>query len=189
MPTIEELRKIAQLNLCDNCYQKYLAFLEPTIKEYVARPLSDWGEVEEHLAYLTMRKRGVFKNDKIMSFKDGEEGNYPDEIDVANYRSYKKRLRNAHSQIEYLHREGVFGENTYRLLNKARMARNKIHPAPDAVFSKEDYGLFYVAKAITSQLRWFPFLNLGKEMPPDMKMAIEKFAEQYLTQRNANDAF
>jgi len=190
MPSIEELRKIAQLNLCGSCYKKYLAFLEPTIKEYVERPLSDWGEVEEHVTYLAMRKWGVFRNDKIVSFKDGEENDFPDEIDGTAYRSFKKeRLRTISAQIKYLHREGVFGENTFKLLEKARVARNKIHPSPDAAFTKEDYGLFYVAKGITSQLRLFSFLNPGKEMPSEMRIAIEKFAEQYLANGNANDAF
>lgn len=41
---VDRLRKIAELNLCKDCYEKYKTIIEPSIKKLVASPLAGWPE-------------------------------------------------------------------------------------------------------------------------------------------------
>lgn len=151
MATIKSLRKMAELNLCKDCYQKYLALIEPTIKKLVSKPLSDWRALDDKVTEMVMKKRGLFKgNTKTISF------------DEKTYRAVKRE--SIKKKIEYLYHEGVLDEYSFRLLDKARDIRNKIHDDPlDSEFSEEDYALFSKASAITIWVWLKVMFDVSKE--------------------------
>ena len=43
---LEKLRKLAEFNLCKDCYEKYEALIEPSFKEILSSPLAGWPETE-----------------------------------------------------------------------------------------------------------------------------------------------
>jgi hypothetical protein len=181
MKTIEYLRSLAELNLCENCFQKYKALIEPSIKGYLSQPLSDWRQAESQITQIVMKTKGVFKGDTwVLAFDEGEEEKVAEYVDVNAFKEIKNWKFKW--KIDYLHKNGILQDSSYRLLDKAREARNKIlHVEPDFVeLSKEDYALFSKAKWITSQIWWSIWFDLKEETIADIKSNTEKVAEQWL---------
>jgi hypothetical protein len=52
MRTLEDLRKLAELNLCKDCFMKYEAMIEQTIKGWLSQPLSDFRQLESQITQL-----------------------------------------------------------------------------------------------------------------------------------------
>lgn len=83
MRTIEGLRKLAELNLCGDCFQKYKMLIEPSIKNWLSKPISKWREAESYITQMVMKTKGVFKGKTtIISFDESEEEKVADEVDV-----------------------------------------------------------------------------------------------------------
>jgi hypothetical protein len=127
-----------------------------------------------------MKIKGVFKGDTwVLSFDEGEEEKTADYIDVKAFRKIEKmRFKD---KIDYLHKNGILQDSSYRLLDKAREARNKIHVEPSLVeLSEEDYALFSKASWIASQIWWSIWFNWEEEIIANIKSNTEKVAEQWL---------
>jgi hypothetical protein len=177
MVTIEYLEKMAELNLCQDCFQKYKALIEPSIKRYLSQPLSDFRLAESQITQIMMKTKGVFKGNLwVLSFNKGEEEKVADYIDVKAFRKIEKM--SFKGKIDYLHKNGMLQDYSYSILDKARDARNKIHAETE--LSKEDYALFSMANWITNQIWSTIRFNWEKEQIANIKFNTEKVAEQWL---------
>lgn len=58
---IERLRKLAELNLCKDYYQKYLAMIEPFIKGWLFKPLNEWSNVESYITQMVIYTKASSK--------------------------------------------------------------------------------------------------------------------------------
>jgi hypothetical protein len=181
MVTVKYLRSLAELNLCEDCFQKYKALIEPSIRGYLSQPLSDWRQVESQITQMVMKTKDVFKGDTwILSFDEGEEEKVAEYVDVKAFRKTEKM--GFKDKIDYLHEKGILQHCSYKLLDKARKARNKIHDEPIvAELSEEDYALFSISSWITSQLLSALRIDWGKDISANIRSNAEKVAEQWLS--------
>ncbi len=182
MKTIEDLRKMAELNLCENCFQKYKMLIEPTIRDLLSNPLSDWSEVESHITQIVMKTKGIFKGKLIfISLDKGSNEKHSDKVDVKGFEATK--TRSFKWKIDYLQKNGILKVSSYRVLDTAREVRNKIHD-PYAPYSEHDRTLFHVANVITHQIWCATMIEMGEDTSNNLKSEAEKIAEQYLENLN-----
>jgi hypothetical protein len=100
-------------------------------------------------------------------------------IDVKAFRKIEKM--SFKDKITYLHKKGILQDSSYRLLDKAREVRNKIHVEPIvAGLSEQDYTLFSMASWITSQIWSAMRFDWEEEIITNIKSNTEKVAEQWL---------
>ena len=181
--SLKNLRKIAELNLCENCYEKYKAILEPTMKKWLLNPLSDWRNVESNITQMVMKLKGVFKTDLIfMSLDEDSNEKYANEVDVKTFQEIKHRW-GFKKKIKYLKDKGVLQDSSYNFLYKVSDIRNKIHELFDG-FSEQDLNLFRWADAITSQIYYATMFKWGENTSSNTKANAEKVAEQMLSKIN-----
>ena len=178
MITIEDLRRTAELTFCENCFQKYKAMIEPTIRDWLFNPLSDWSEVESQVTQIVMKTKGIFKGEEIfISLDEGSNEECSDEVDVNGFNVIKRwRFK---WKIDYLRKEEILKGSSYKVLDKAREIRNNIHD-PYASYSEHDRTLFYIANVITDKIWRATMVEMGEDTSNDLKSKAEKNAEQYL---------
>jgi len=180
--SIQKLRRIAELNLCENCYEKYKAILEPSIKQWLFKPLSNWREVESNITQMVMKFKCVFKTNVIFISLDGDSNEkYADEVDVKTFEEikrwgFKKKLR-------YLKDNEILQDSSYNFLYRMSEIRNRIHD-PFKEFSEQDFALFSWAGAITHQIHSATMFNWEENTSSNMKANAEKVAEQMLLKIN-----
>lgn len=144
--TIDDIRKLAELNLTPECYGTYLAIIEPNIRAIIPNYLKDWQNVEGYITMITMRRMGIFKTrTSFISIDDDAEEKYGDMLDITKFREVKKW--NFKQKIEYLRNEDVLRGHSYKLLDMLRGKRNKIHEM-GTVFSDKDLREFSMAYSI-----------------------------------------
>ncbi|MBU4220687.1 MAG: hypothetical protein KKA10_03545 [Euryarchaeota archaeon] len=186
MKTIEDLRNLVKLNLCESCFQKYKALVEPSIREWLFEPISDWKKVESHVTQMVMKTNGVFKGKMIfISLDKGSNEKYSDEVDVNGFQEIKKW--SFKRKIDYLHKKGILQDASYRFLDKAREVRNRIHDE-FAQFSEQDLTLFYIASVVTYQIWSATMLEWGEDISVFLKSNAEKVAEQCLLKINGSES-
>lgn len=179
MRTIEDLRKLAELNLCERCFQEYKALIEPTIEGWLLVPLADWRQVEAEVTQMVMKTEGVFKGKKFFcNLTECVAEKYPDDVDGNAFREAKKLWR-FKDKIEYLRDKGILKDSSYNLLKTANKIRNQIHDLSG--FSKQDYTWFTVAHLITNHI-WSAMVE-GKDDLSTCISNAEKIAEQWLKTR------
>lgn len=181
--SIKKLRKIAELNLCENCYGTYKAILEPTIKQWLFKPLNDWRQVESDITQMVMKLKGVFKTDKIfLSLDEDSNEKYANEVDVKTFRkiSYGWGFK---KKIQYLKKKGVLQDSSYNLLYRVNQIRNRIHD-PFKEFSEQDFALFYWASAITRQIHSATVFSKLEHISENLKSNAENLAQQLLSRIN-----
>ena len=182
MKTIEDLRRIAELNFCENCFQKYKMFIEPTIRDWLSNPLSDWSEVELYVTQIVMKTKGIFKGKLIfISLDEGSNEKHSDEVDVTDFKVTKKW--HFQRKIDYLRKKGILKVSSYRVLDTAREVRNKIHDTY-APYSEHDRTLFHIANVIAYQIWYATMIEVGEDTSNNLKSEAEKIAEQYLENLN-----
>jgi len=179
--SIKSLRKMAELNLCKDCYEKYKALLEPTIEKWLFNPLSDWRDVESCITRMVMKLEGVFKSDIIFISINENSNKFADKVDVKAFRGIKKW--SFKKKIDYLKKHGILAESSYNLLDRVREVRNKIHDI-FSEFSQQDLALFSLARGITYQIYDATILSFGDTMSKNMKSNAEKVAEYWLSKIN-----
>ena len=146
IPTIANLRKLAELNFGPECYKKYLALIEPGIKSIIENYFSAWKNIESTITQMVMRHKGVFKtNTSIISTNLDEIEKYSHLLDVETFKEITKWKLG--QKIDYLHKNGVMGDSTYKLFDLLREKRNTIHD-PEVKFSEEDLAIFAYASSI-----------------------------------------
>lgn len=179
METVEHLRKLAEWNLCDRCFQKYKAFLEPTIQSKIQSllltPLADWTETESEITQMVMKNEGVFKTESIIISLGVDEKENIAVVDVKAFRKIEKwRFID---KIKYLHKNGILQNSSYQLLDKARKTRNKLHNL--IAFTEQDYTLFRLTFIITNQI-WKATIVNQKDISIWLKTDAEEKAKQWL---------
>lgn len=115
----------------------------------------------------------------FISLDKEDEERYANEVDVKAFREIEKW--GFKRKIDYLHSKGILQDSAYGLMDMARMVRNTIHEEPLASeLSEQDYTLFSMASAITSQLWSAMMIDWEEEIVTNIKSNTEKIAEQWL---------
>ncbi len=181
--TIEDIRKLAESNMTPECYKTYLAIIEPNIKAIIPNYLKDWQNVEGYITMIVMRHMGIFKTSfSFISIDDDAEEIHGDQLNVTEFRKIKKWTFK--QKIEYLNKEGILKENSYKLLDKLREKRNRIHEM-DAVFSEKDLQEFSMAHSIIFYIH-LTQQPIRVEEQNRMRDLAEKWAEESLKVINFN---
>ncbi len=156
--------------------------IEGTIKNWLSQPISDWRQAESYVTQMVMKTKGVFKGKTIIiSLDEGDEEKCADEVDVKAFREIKKWTFKW--KIDFLYKNGILQDSSYKLLDKAREIRNTIHDE-FAELSEQDYTLFYIANAITSQIWSAMMIDWGEDISTNLRSNAEKVAEQWLSRIN-----
>ena len=138
----EKLKKMAELNFCQECYQKYLMFIHGEIDYLLSEPMSDWRQVEANINKLMMKAKGfVKKTNSTVIFPDIES--YDEEMRKGRW-GFKRK-------IDFLQKEEILGESLNSFLGRINEIRNRVHEERTQ-FSTRDYGLFREAKELTSAI-------------------------------------
>lgn len=177
--TIDYLRRLAELNFAPECYQRYLEMIEPGIKSIIPNYLKDWQNVEGYVTMIMMRYMGIFKTEtSFTSIGDDAEEKYGNMLDVAKFRQVKKWTFK--EKIDYLRKEGILREDSYKLLDALRVKRNKIHEM-GTVFSELDLQVFSKAYSIIFYIHTTLVPNnLPKEENDRIRDMAEKWSEESL---------
>lgn len=181
MPTsLKTLRKHAQLNLCPDCYNKYLATIEPSIESMVLDTFYSWRATESCITQMVMKHKGVFKSDFwFISLDKDDNSKFADQIDAKIFNKIKRW--GFQRKIDYLHKAGVLQEACYRFLDRVNDVRNRIHDDPNiSKFTEQDLVLFSYAHAIADKIYLTMRFDLEEEISNKTLSDTEKFAEQLL---------
>jgi hypothetical protein len=161
----EKLKKLAELNFCENCYSKYLALIHGEIEYFLSEPISDWRQTEENINILWIKAKGLYvANSTIFS---------PCENAFT-----KARNETVKNKLKDLNDKGLINDYTHDFLNKVRKRRNKIHPP--LKFSKQDYNLFREAKTLTDTMLMPIMFDLKDDRWKNLLANVEKHAKQLL---------
>ena len=171
IPTIANLRKLAELNFGPECYKKDLALIEPEIKSIIENYFSGWKSFESNITQTVMRHEGVYKtNTSLISNDPDEIEKYSHLLDVESFKKINKwRLK---QKIDYLHINEVIGNSTYNLFDLLRKRRNTIHDV-EVKFSEQDLGIFSYAASIA----WFLHVGLMGSKDSDNKAKLMRDTE------------
>jgi hypothetical protein len=181
--TLEQLRRDVKLNLCDKCYQVYLGFIEPGIRELIVTRLDDMKSMESIITQMVMVHKGVFKTDMIFI----SIGKWDDKLheDVHKDLFYEIKKWRFKRKIDYLKKVLILPESCYTLIDKARDRRNLIHEHPLVYkFTDEDLELFSQAHNVSANL----LRVMRAKFPEDVKQRIisrcETSSQRYLAISN-----
>lgn len=179
--TLEQLRRDAELNLCDKCYKKYLAFIEPNIKVLIESRLHEWRFTETNITTMVLWHRDAFKTDTWAEVARNEEwGDLHHEI--MDKEAFDKTRKMTYGQkIDYLKKKHVIPDACYQLFKEAGNRRNLIHESPMIYnFPEEDLNLFYISYSISSTLIQMIRFNLPEEIKEREIKACETLARKWL---------
>jgi hypothetical protein len=125
---VDRLRRIAESNLCKDCYEKYKALIEPSIKSLVASPLAGWPETEVFLTAIIWRDAEAYdygERTTLLDFDFDEVNSLPEKTNRELIVEIKKWSFG--KKLNYLKKRKIIGVNTYQLFEEGRKTRNKIH--------------------------------------------------------------
>lgn len=177
--SLKRLRKLAELNLCEECYKKYTYMLEPSIRQLLLKPLPEWKDVESNITQMVMKLEGVFKDDLIIiSFDEDLNENFADKLDVKAF--IKIKHCSFKRKIDYLREHGILQASSYEFLDRVRKIRNIIIHDQFSDFSEQDRELFSYAHVITDNIYHATMFNLGEDLSAAIKSNAENFAEKLL---------
>jgi hypothetical protein len=162
----EKLKKMAELNFCEDCYSKYLALIHGEIEYLLSEPISDWRQTEENINVLWIKAKGLYDAKKSPRFSPYEN---------AFQKATKEKLW---TKLQFLRKSEIINDFTYEFLDKVRERRNKIHPP--SKFSQQDYTLFREAKALTDAMVPPIIFDLKDAIWKKELDNIEKYAKRLL---------
>ena len=179
--SVKKLRKIAELNFCENCYSKYKALMEGTIKRLLTEPLRDWGEIEHDVTQMVRKLRDVFKvtDPLLVSIDDDEElpDFLSDKVDVEAFRRIGRWP--FQRKMKYLHKHGILQEHSYNLIDRVRQIRNKLHDH-EYKFTEQELNLITQTRAVVSMINWAVMVLSKEDTVEAYKVGAEKTAEKLL---------
>ncbi|MBS3926436.1 MAG: hypothetical protein KGZ34_07105 [Nitrosarchaeum sp.] len=171
---IEDIRKLAELNFPPECYKIYLAIIEPNIKSIIPNYLKNWQSVEGYVTMTVMRHMGIFKTmTSIISINEDVDPSIFPLLDVKKFKEVKKQTFK--QKIDFLKKEGILKENSYKLLDILRLKRNKIHEM-DTIFSDKDLQEFSIAKSI---IFWIHAVQESSDMSKKEQNRLRNMAEKW----------
>jgi hypothetical protein len=180
--SLRRLRKTAKLNLCEDCYRKYMMVIEPTIKRWLTEPLRDWGDIEHNVTQMVMKLEGVFKTEKgPILISIGDDEHLPEEMsDKVDLESFRKIERwGMERKIEYLRKHNILKEHSFKLLDRVREIRNKLHDY-EYKFTEQELNLISQARPVVSMINWAVMWLSKKDTVESYKDSAEKTAEKLL---------
>ena len=181
--SLKILRSVAKLNLCEKCYETYLALIEPTAKEFLLVPLSDWGEIESNITWMTLKSKGVFKkeNHLVLELDEDESGEgYSEIVDVEALREIQQEW-GFMKKVRYLHEQGILKPFSFKLLIKLSKIRNKLHKYAYR-FTERELELFSQAKPLFTSLGFAVLWTRDQNKLKQIIEGVEKQAEKLLSQ-------
>jgi hypothetical protein len=134
----EKLKKLAELNFCGDCYNKYLLLIHGEIEYLLSEPISDWRQTEQNIDILWIKAKGLYDVKSSMF--------HP--LENAFKKAKDEKLW---KKLKFLRDNGIINNFTYKFFDKVSKRRNKIHSL--SKFSKEDYILFREAKTLTDVMQ------------------------------------
>jgi hypothetical protein len=134
----EKLKKLAELNFCEDCYSKYLALIHPELEHILSEPISDWRQTEHNIDVLWIKAKGLYDVNKSPMFSPHED---------AFQKAENEKLW---VKLKFLRDNEILSNFTYKFLDKVSKKRNKIHSLDK--FSEQDYLLFRATKALTDAM-------------------------------------
>jgi len=188
MRTLEQLRKDAELNLCDRCYQVYLAMIEPSIKVLMESRLSDWRFTETDITQMVLFYRGAFKTDTWAEVtRDEEWGDVHYELmDKEIFDKTKKMFYG--QKIAYLRDAKKIPESCYQLFKEAGKRRNMFHESPLIYnFPEEDLNLFHLCFSISTTLVHLLKSSLPEETQESYIKSCETAAQRWLEEHHVTE--
>ncbi len=174
--SIKSLRRLAELNLCKECYPKYVALIEDNVERMLLDSLHDWRSAESLVTQMVMRHKGVFKTGTtVIAIRDGD--NPPE--DLVDVRGYKEvEFWDFSRKLKYLHNDKILPDNCYEALRIAGRIRNKLHTDPVAFrFSERDLQLFNCVHRIASHIQFLQ-MDHAVELSEQFRLGAEEFAKQ-----------
>ena len=178
MTTIEQLRKIAELNLCERCFVTYKEIIEPTVRNYLFSPLEEWRRAESNISQITLRIARAYKTEITVY-----------NIDVSNFDSVAHLVdKNKYLEIngwsfkrkiDYLHKQGFLGDASHLFLDEARKVRNKIHKE-FIEFSGKDLEMMTVADGLANQFLFAVLVPIKEDISATIKSNAETLAKNLL---------
>jgi len=180
--SLRRLRKTAKLNLCEDCYRKYMMVIEPTIKRWLTEPLRDWGDIEHYVTQMVMKLEGVFKTEKgPILISIGDDEHLPEEMsDKVDLESFRKIERwGMEGKIKYLRKHNILKEHSFKLLDRVREIRNKLH-GYEYKFTEQELNLISQARPVVSMINWAVMWLSKKDTVESYKDSAEKTAEKLL---------
>lgn len=176
---INYLRKVAELNLCESCYDKYLSILEPSIESWILNPLADWRTVEMCITQMLMKSKGVFKSDIRLISIDYDSNALADTVDLKRFRELKRW--GFKRKINYLNKHGILPSPVHIFLCNVSYIRNNIHDYIHK-FSEQDLLLFKQASELAFLIFQAYVLNPPKELETSLRADAEKYADKLLNE-------
>lgn len=131
----EKLKKLAEINFCEDCYNKYLLLIQGEIEYLLSEPIADWRQTEHNIDVLWIKAKRLYDLKSSMFHPNAN----------AFQKAKEEKLW---KKLKFLRANGIINNFTYKFLDKVSTKRNKIHSL--SKLSKEDYILFREANAITS---------------------------------------
>src|SRR3989442_5116249 len=129
--TIERLREFVKLNLCDECYPKYLGLIEPSVRQLALDQFYYWRTAESIVTQMVMREKGAYKTNTIVLSINEKPGDWESLVDIRKFRQVSRMK--FWEKNEFLRDEKILPESCFQLLKLASNVRNNIHVDP-AVF-------------------------------------------------------
>lgn len=177
-----DLRGLAKLNLCEECYLKYIHIIEPNIKPWMSlEPLIYCRNIESEINLMVMKLEGVFGEYTILSIDEDIDEKLAEGFDIKAYREIKKDWT-FHRKIEYLKKKGIIQTSSYKLLHKVRETRNNFTHDPYINIPEKDLELLECVNNLTNWLRLATIFS-EKESAYIISNA-EKYAERLLSLYN-----
>jgi hypothetical protein len=177
--TLEKLRRDVELNICERCYQVYLQFIEPNVRELIVKRLDDWRSTESIITQMVMKHRGVFKNDMwVISIREWDD-KYHEDVDRDLF--YQTKKWSFWKKIKYLKKNKILPEVCYNLFDIARDRRNNIHEDPLAFrFTEEDLDLFHLCHGILDNLQQVMRFNWSEDIKLRIINSCEASSQAFL---------
>lgn len=182
--SIRKLRELARLNLCNNCFRRYLSLIEPSVRLFRYRPLRDWGEIENHITWMTMKLNGVYKQKDpagpiLLDIGDGEpEEAFSKDVDVKAFREIQKNW-GFMKKARYLREQGILKTSSFKLLVYLSEIRNKLHK-PDYEFRESELRRMFQARPLFTALGWRVLFSADQNLISQIVNSVEKQAEKML---------
>jgi hypothetical protein len=147
LPGIEHLRKMAELNFTDDCYNHYLALIEPGIRSIIENYMRSWQDIESAVTRMVMVHKKIYKTDlQFVSLSPDAKEKFGDQVDVDEFNKVKFGM-GFRDKINYLKDVGLLQTQSYNLLDMLNKRRNKIHEIGE-VFTQKDLNIFAGAYSV-----------------------------------------